>query len=83
MEKARVLRLGATGKNAPSHTTSIPLSSPPRLFRTPKAMVSAKIFKDQSIDKCPVAFARNWPLECFAQMVPNTYSPLIAKPPWG
>ena len=30
-------------------------------------------------NKCPVPFARNSPFGCFAQKVPDTYFPLIAK----
>jgi len=35
--------------------------------------------KDRAGNKCPVPFARNWPFGCFAQMVPDTYFPFIAK----
>ena len=35
--------------------------------------------KDRAGNKCPVPFARNWPFGCFAQMVPDTYFPLIAE----
>jgi len=35
--------------------------------------------KDRAGNKCPVPFARNSPFGCFAQKVPDTYFPLIAK----
>ena len=54
-----------------------------KLVNATETEVSIEHLKDRAGNKCPVPFARNWPFGCFAQMVPDTYFPLIAKTSCG
>ncbi len=37
------------------------------------------VARDRLGSKCPVPFARNWPLGCISPMIPDTHFPVIAK----